>query len=47
MDLFILDKIILKFLLNIGPERLFFYSLFGLGITNTLYTSTADKRLKK
>lgn len=47
MDLFILDKIILKFLFSIGPKRLFFYSLFGLGITNTLCASNSNKRLKK
>lgn len=46
MDLFVLDKIILKFLFSIGPERLFFYSLFGLGITNTL-CSNSSKRFKK
>lgn len=46
MDLFALDKFLVHFLFGLGAEKLFIYSLFGFGITNTLCINS-NKRSKK
>lgn len=46
MDLFALDKMLVHFLFGLGAERLFIYSLFAMGVVNTLCASNSKKAKK-